>query len=130
VPVAKTGDFENAFKAAARERAGGLLVLRTPLMVMHTALIVKLAAQARLPAIYDDAAFVEAGGLMSYGASLIEISHRAANYVDKILKGTKPGDIPVEQPTRFELVVNRKTAKTLGVKFPNSIQLRIDRTIE
>jgi putative ABC transport system substrate-binding protein len=129
-PVAKTDDFENAFKAAARERAGGLLVLRSPLMVRNTALIIKLAAQARLPAIYDEAAFVEAGGLMSYGASLIEINHRAANYVDKILKGTKPGDIPVEQPTIFELVVNRKTAKTLGVKFPNSVQLRIDRTIE
>lgn len=129
-PVTKAGDFESAFKTAAHERAGGLLVLRTPLMVMNTALIIKLAASARLLAIYDEAAYVEAGGLMSYGASLTEIDRRAAYYVDKILKGAKPGDLPIEQPTKFELVVNMKTAKALGIKFPNTILLRVDKVIE
>jgi putative ABC transport system substrate-binding protein len=129
-PVNKAGDFESAFKAAAHQRASGLLVLRTPLMVMNTALIITLAASARLLAIYDEAAYVEAGGLMSYGASLTEIDRRAAYYVDKILKGAKPGDLPIEQPTKFELVVNMKTAKALGITFPNTILLRVDKTIE
>jgi putative ABC transport system substrate-binding protein len=129
-PVDQTADFASAFKAAAKERANGLLVLRTPLMVGNIALITRLAAQARLLAIYDEASYVEAGGLMSYGANLTEIYRRAAHYVDKILKGAKPGDLPIEQPTQFELVVNRKTAKALGVKFPNAIELRVDRTIE
>jgi putative ABC transport system substrate-binding protein len=128
-PVNKAGDFEGAFKAAAHERATGLLVLRSPLMVANMAFITKLAAKERLPAIYDDAAYVEAGGLMSYGASLKDIYRRAAYYVDKILKGTKPADLPVEQPTAFELVINMKAAKALGVKIPNSILLRVDKVI-
>ncbi len=129
-PVNNVADFESAFKAAAHEHAHGLLVLRTPLMVANMALIAKLAAKARLPAIYDEAAYVEAGGLMSYGASLRDIYHRAAYYVDKILKGTQPGDVPMEQPTKFELVVNMKSAKALGIRFPNSILVRIDKVIE
>ncbi len=130
VPVNNVGDFESAFKAAAHERADGLLVLRTPLMVANMAQIAKLAAKARLPAVYDEAAYTEAGGFMSYGASLPDLYHRAAYYVDKILKGAKPGDLPIEQPTKFELVINMKTAKALGIKIPNSILLRADRVIE
>ena len=130
VQANKTGDFAGAFKTAVHERAGGLLVLRTPLMVANMRLIVKLATQARLPAVYDEAAYAEAGGLMSYGASQREIYHRAAYFVDKILQGANPGDIPMEQPTKFELVVNMKTARALGIKFPNSIQVRVDKVIE
>lgn len=129
-PVNKAAEFESAFKAAVRERASGLLVLRSPLMVANVALIVKLAAKERLPAIYDDAGYVEAGGLISYGASLRDIYHRAAYYVDKILKGAKPADLPVEQPTTFELVINMKTAKALGIKIPQQVLQRADKMIQ
>jgi putative ABC transport system substrate-binding protein len=129
-PVNKAGDFESAFKTAVNERASGLLVLRTPLMVANMALIASLAAKARLPAIYDEAAYVEAGGLMSYGASMHDIYHRAAYYADKILKGAKPGDLPVEQPTKFELVVNLITAKALGITVPPMLLARADEVIE
>ena len=130
VPANNTEEFAGAYRAAVHEHANGLLVLRTPLMVANMALIVKLATQARLPAVYDEAAYTEAGGLMSYGASLRDIYHRAAYYVDKILKGANPGDIPMEQPTKFELVVNMNTARAFGIKLPNSVQVRIDRVIE
>jgi putative ABC transport system substrate-binding protein len=100
------------------------------LAVAHRARIVASANGARLPAVYGLQGFVEAGGLMSYSFIYIEQFRAAATFIDKILKGAKPADLPVEQPTRFELVLNLKTAKALGVKFPQSILLRADRVIE
>ncbi|MBI2554481.1 MAG: ABC transporter substrate-binding protein [Candidatus Rokubacteria bacterium] len=123
-------DFEGAFGAAARERAGALITLRNPLIVRHRTRIVNLAAKSRLPAMYDEREFVEAGGLTSYGANLSDLNRRAAVYVDKILKGAKPADLPVEQPTKFELVINRKTAKALGLTIPQSILIRADEVIQ
>src|SRR5947209_6430768 len=90
----------------------------------------KLAAKKRLPVMYHQSEFVEAGGLMFYGVNVPDLSRRAATYVDKILKGARPGDIPVEQPTKFELVINLKTAKALGLTIPSSLLLRADRVIE
>jgi putative tryptophan/tyrosine transport system substrate-binding protein len=92
--------------------------------------IVEFAAQKRLPAIYESSEFVDAGGLMSYGPSFAEHYRRVAYFVDKILKGAKPGDLPIEQPTKFELILNMKTAKTLGITFPQAILVRADRVIE
>jgi len=128
--VNNASEFGNAFTSVRREHANGLLVLRTPLIVANMAPIAKLANAARLPAIYDEAAYTEAGGLMSYGASLTDLYRHAAVLVDKILKGAKPGDLPIEQPTKFELVINMKTAKTLGIKIPQSILVRADKVIE
>ena len=128
--ISRADRFENAFRAAARERANGLLVIRAPIMVQNRTRIAALAAGARLPAVYDEIAFAEAGGLMSYGANLMELHRLLATYVDKILKGAKPGDLPIEQPTKFELVVNMKTAKLLGLTIPQSILVRADRVIE
>jgi putative ABC transport system substrate-binding protein len=92
--------------------------------------IVQLASEIGLPAIYESADFVTAGGLMAYGASLVDMSRRAAGYIDRILKGAKPADLPVEQPTKFELVINLKTAKALGLTIPSSLLLRADQVIE
>jgi ABC-type uncharacterized transport system substrate-binding protein len=92
--------------------------------------IVQLASEIGLPAIYESADFVTAGGLMAYGASLVDMSRRAAGYIDRILKGAKPADLPVEQPTKFELVINLKTAKALGLRIPQSVLLRADQLIE
>ena len=130
IEVRSVAAFETAFKAVARQQANGLLVNRTPLIVPNMTLIVSLTAKARLPAIYDDAGFTEAGGLMSYGANIPALYRHLATYVDKIIKGAKPGDLPIEQPTKFELVLNMKTAKALGIKFPQSILVRADRIIE
>ncbi len=130
VAVRRAEELEGAFAAMARERAGGLLVLADPLGLTHRARLADLAAQHRLPAMYSFREHVEAGGLMSYGASLPHIFRRAATYVDKILKGAKPTDLPVEQPTRFELVVNLKTAKALGLTIPQSILIRADQVIQ
>ena len=123
-------DFEGAFRAAARGRANALAVLQNPVSLFHRTRLVGLAAKNRLPAIYFERVFVEAGGLMSYAASDRDLHRRAAVYVDKILKGTKPADLPVEQPTRFELIVNLKTAKALGLTFPPSIMVRADQVIQ
>ena len=123
-------EFETAFNAAVRARAQALFPLRSPLMVEERKHIAELAMKRKLPAIYDDQEFIEAGGLMSYGTNLADSYRRAASYVDKILKGAKPADLPVEQPTRFELVINMKAAKALGIKIPNSILLRATKVIE
>ena len=123
-------EFESAFAAMTRERAGALFVLRDAMFLLHRTRIAELAAKSRLPAMYGLRPNVEAGGLMFYGASLPDLIRRAATYVDKILKGAKPGDLPVEQPTRFELVVNLKTAKALGLTIPQSVLFRADKVIE
>jgi len=119
-----------AFGAATRDRAGALIVLPDPMFLTHRTRIADLAAKSRLPAIYYDRDYVEAGGLMSYGANIADMYRRAATYVDKILKGAKPADLPVEQPTKFELVINLKTAKALGLTVPQSILIRADHVIQ
>ena len=121
-------DFEAAFKAVSS--AGGLLNIDTPLFTTYRTQFVELAARNRLPAIWSNGIIVEAGGLMSYGTYIPALFRRAATYVDKILKGATPGDLPVEQPTKFELVINLKTAKALGLKVPESFLVRADEVIE
>ncbi|MFZ2649218.1 MAG: ABC transporter substrate-binding protein [Burkholderiaceae bacterium] len=122
--------FEQAFAAAAGERAQALSVLSGIVFLTHRQAIVEIAASRRLPAIYPERAFVEGGGLMYYGASLSDMWRHVAAHVDKILKGAKPADLPVEQPTKFELVINLKTARQLGLKIPQSVMLRADQLIE
>ena len=123
------GDFEGAFAAARQGRADGLTVLGDPVTFDYRARFVDLVAQSRLPTIYWDRVFAEAGGLMSYAASSRDMNRRAAYYVDRILKGGKPADLPVEQPTKFELVINLKTAKALGLTIPQSLLARADEVI-
>jgi putative ABC transport system substrate-binding protein len=123
-------DFDHAFAAIVNGRAGALLTLVDPFTRQHRQRIVDFAAQRHLPALYEAREFVDAGGLICYGPSLLAIQRRSAAYVDKILKGAKPGDLPVEQPTKFELVINLKTAKTLGLTIPQSLLLRADEVIQ
>jgi ABC-type uncharacterized transport system substrate-binding protein len=118
------------FQAAVTATAGGLLVLGDPLMYSLSREIVDLSAKFRLPAVYQSREWAETGGLMSYGADRRQLYRRAAEYVDKILKGAKPGDLPVEQPTKFELVINLKTAKALGLTIPPSLLQRADQVLE
>ncbi len=127
--VERATDFEAAFGAATRGRAAALLVLEDPFMNPYIPTIVGLAAKSRLPAAYGFREFVDAGGLMSYGANAPDLWRRAATYVDRILKGTKPADLPVAQPTKFELVINLKTAKALGLTIPSSLLARADEVI-
>jgi putative ABC transport system substrate-binding protein len=122
--------FESAFSAIQRGGAGALLVLSSPMFASHRTKIVELAAMSRLPAVFPASEYVDAGGLMSYGPNNIDLYRRAAYYVDRILKGAKPADLPVETPTRFELVINLKTAKRIGVTIPESVLQRADRVIE
>jgi putative ABC transport system substrate-binding protein len=124
------GDFDRAFAAMARERAGALFVVTDPVFIPHRARLTSLAAQNRLPSIFTQRADVEAGGLISYGPSFADMYRRAATYVDKILKGARPANLPVEQPTKFELVVNLKTAKALGLHIPPSLLQRADEVIQ
>jgi putative ABC transport system substrate-binding protein len=128
--ISRVEDFEPAFRAAVRERANGLLVIRAPVFNINKRKIIELAANARMPAIYDEEQYAAVGGLMAYGADLAQMHRRLAVYVDKILKGIKPGDLPIEQPTTFDMVVNMKTAKSLGIKIPNSILVRANKVIE
>jgi ABC-type uncharacterized transport system substrate-binding protein len=124
------GDFEGAFQAATKGRAGALSVLSDALMFAHRTRVLALAAKHKLPTIHTQSLWVEAGGLMSYGTHFPDLFRRAATYVDKILKGAKPADLPIEQPTKFELVINLKTAKALGLTIPPALLLRADRVIE
>ncbi|HEV8458500.1 MAG TPA: ABC transporter substrate-binding protein, partial [Methylomirabilota bacterium] len=123
-------DFDRAFSDMTRARAGALTVLLSPMFFNERRRLVDLAAKNRLPAVYQVREFVDAGGLMSYGANLADLVRRAATYVDRILKGAKPGDLPVEQPTKFELVINLKTAKALGLTIPQSVLGRADEVIQ
>lgn len=123
-------EFDGAFAAMAKEREGALLVLSDVIFNDHRARIVDLAAMNRLPAAYGIRESVEAGGLMSYGPSFLEFYRRSTAYVDKILKGAKPADLPVEQPTKFELVINLQTARTLGIDIPPTLISRADEVIE
>jgi len=123
-------DFEGAFAKASRGRAGALLAFDDPLTIGHPTQIVALAAKSRISAMYGFREFPDAGGLISYGTNALNHYRHTATYVDKILKGAKPADLPVEQPTRFELVINMKTAKALGIKFPQSILIRADQVIQ
>jgi len=123
------GEFEAAFSAMTRERAGGLLILVDPMFFGERKRLADLAARSRLPAVSGLREFADAGILMAYGASLSDLFRRAATYVDKILKGRKPADLPVEQPTKFELVINLKTAKALGLTIPQSMFIRADEVI-
>jgi putative ABC transport system substrate-binding protein len=122
--------FDNAFAAMARERAEALLVVLDPFFGFHRSRLSALAAKSRIPAMYGSREYAEAGGLMSYGANFRHNFHRSATYVDKILKGAKPADLPIEQPVKFELVINLKTAKLLGLTIPPSLLLRADQVIE
>jgi ABC-type uncharacterized transport system substrate-binding protein len=123
-------DFDRAFSHMTRARAGALTVLGTVTFSNERRRLVELAAKTRLPVVYMERDYVDAGGLMSYGPNVTDLFRRAATYVDKILKGANPGDLPVEQPTQFELVINLKTAKALGLTIPPSLLQRADQVIE
>jgi putative ABC transport system substrate-binding protein len=128
--VRRPDDFESAFEAATRERANALITYGDPLTNTHRKRIVDFAAQRRLPAIYTGREFVDEGGLMSYGPNVPELWRRAATYVDKILKGAHPADLPVERPMRFELVINLKTAKALGLTIPPVLLFQADAVLQ
>jgi putative ABC transport system substrate-binding protein len=128
--VRNRDDLEPAFAAIKRERAEALFMIRSPIVNDVTKRIANLAAESRLPAIYDENRFPQLGGLMSYGTDLADLDRRAAIYVDKILRGAKPADLPMEQPTKFELVINLRTAKTLGLNIPAHLLMEADRVIE
>jgi putative tryptophan/tyrosine transport system substrate-binding protein len=132
LPVGARGpaEFDGAFATMARERAGALFVVTDPAYIAYRARLVDLAAKNRLPSMFTQRADAEAGGLMSYGPSFAAMYRRAAYYVDKILRGAKPGDLPVEQPTTFELVINLKMAKALGLTIPPSLLQRADEVIQ
>ena len=123
-------DLESAFQALAKARADALLTIFGPVLGRHTKRVAELAVNNRLPSMHDGSDWVEAGGLMSYSAKEADNFRRAALYVDKILKGAKPADLPVEQPKKFEFVINLKTAKQIGVTIPQSILYRADRVIK
>ena len=130
VETRRVGELESAFRAITRAQADGLLVLPDTMLWAERARLAGLVAKSQLPAMFGFREHVEAGGLMAYGASIPDLIRRAATFVDKILKGAKPADLPVEQPIKFELVINLKTAKTLGVTIPPNLLLQADRVIE
>jgi putative ABC transport system substrate-binding protein len=129
-PVHDEAEIETAIVALGREPRGGLVVMPDAFMGEHRAAIISAAARNNVPAVYPLSFFVSDGGLLSYGADPVDIFRRAATYVDRILRGAKPGDLPVQLPTKFEMVVNLKTAKALGLEIPPSIMLRADEVIE
>jgi putative ABC transport system substrate-binding protein len=122
--------IDTAFTEAVRQRVEGIIPVASPMFATHKREIVSLAAKYRIPAMYEHRDFVDAGGLMSYGPNLDDVFRRAAGYVDRILKGAKPGDLPIEQPTKFELVINLKAAKALGLIIAPSLLLRADQILE
>ena len=123
-------DIEGAFNAATKSRAGALITISNPLISRHRAQIVDRAGKNRLPAIWPDLRYIDAGGLVSYGVDGRALYNRLAYYIDKILKGAKPADLPVEQPTKFELVINLKTAKQIGLTIPPNVLARADKVIK
>jgi ABC-type uncharacterized transport system substrate-binding protein len=130
VEVRDPREFDNAFAALTRVRADAIFVPADPLFFQHRTRLAELAAKTRLPAMWGIRDQAEAGGLMAYGVNLVDLSRRAAIYVDKILKGAKPSDLPIEQPTKFDLVINMKTAKALGLTIPQSVLSRADEIIQ
>jgi putative tryptophan/tyrosine transport system substrate-binding protein len=130
IPVHNSSDVPKALNAVLRGGAGGLITVDDPFTTSHRVQIIDFAARNRLPAMYGLRAYVDAGGLLSYGANLADLARRGAQYVDKILKGARPGDLPVEQPTKFELFINRKTAKALALTVSQSLLIRADEVIE
>src|SRR5262249_29250729 len=130
VEIGEPKDLDSAFSQMTKGRAGAVLIRGGALLSDQRIRIADLAARSRLPAIYWDRSFAEAGGLMAYGHSPADLSRRAATYVDKILKGAKPADLPVEQPTKFELIINLKTAKQIGLTIPPNVLVRADRVIK
>jgi len=130
VDVREPNDFEHAFAALKKVRADALFPLRSPLISSQVKRIVELAAKNRVPGMYDASEFAEAGGLMSYGTMLDDLDQRAASYVDKILKRVKPADLPVEQPTKFEFIVNLKAAERIGLTIPPNVLVRADKVIK
>jgi putative tryptophan/tyrosine transport system substrate-binding protein len=130
VEVQSANDFEHAFAQMEKARETALLVILSPMITLNSRRIVELALKYRLPGMYPTKQFAEEGGLMSYGPLIPDLYRRAATYVDKILKGAKPGELPVEQPTKFELVINLKTAKQIGVTIPANVLARADRVIK
>ena len=129
-PAQTVEDFDGAFELMARERAGAFLAPASPLFFAHRVLLAELARKHRLPGMFGSREHVEAGGLISYGANLTDLQRRAATYIDKILKGVKPADLPVEQASRYEMAINQKTAKAIGVTVPPSVLARADEVIE
>ncbi|HEX2137572.1 MAG TPA: ABC transporter substrate-binding protein [Microvirga sp.] len=129
-PVNDAAEIESAIEAFAREANGSLLVMPDPLTITHRDRIITLAARNRLPAAYPFRLFVTSGGLLSYGVDRVDLYRRAAGYVDRVLKGAKAGELPVQQPTRFELVINLKTATALGLSVPATLLARADEVIE
>jgi putative ABC transport system substrate-binding protein len=123
-------DFDAALQAARSQRADALLLVGNPLVLLHLKRVLELATKSRLPSMTDDARYVDAGGLVSYGADQVDLHRRAAVYVDKILKGTKPAELPVEQPTKFELVISLKAAKQIGLTIPPNVLARADKVIK
>jgi ABC-type uncharacterized transport system substrate-binding protein len=130
VNVRDAGEIERAVAAFARSSNGGLIVTSSGLAAFHRELIIKLAARHKLPAVYYRRYYVTSGGLISYGYDLIDQFRRAAGYVDRILKGEKPADLPVQAPTKYETVLNLKTAKALGLEVPATVLARADEVIE
>jgi putative ABC transport system substrate-binding protein len=130
INVRDTGEIEHSVSAFARSGYGGLIVAAGPVVSVHRDLIIALAARYRLPAIYNGRLFVIGGGLISYGPDQVDQFRRAAGYVDRILKGEKPADMPVQAPTKYELAINLKTAKSLGLDVPHSLLARADEVIE
>jgi putative ABC transport system substrate-binding protein len=127
--LAKVEDFDGKFQAITKWRAGGLVVGGGPLMIRYRKRVIEFAAKSKLPAIYGREEFVQDGGLLNYSASVIDLTRRSATYVDKILKGTKPADLPVEQPMKFELIINLKAAKQIGLTIPPNVLARADKVI-
>jgi putative ABC transport system substrate-binding protein len=128
--VRSSNDFDQAFEDATRSRAGAIFIMPDPVNAANLKRIAGLAATSRLPSIFHLTEFADAGGLAAYGPDRADMFRRAATFVDKILKGAKPADLPIEQPTKFELVVNLKTAKAIGITIPQSVLFRADRVIE